>query len=119
MVEVGRAAALTADPIYRYAKRWAGREARANGTVHAASRSCGCCRPQCRLSTHYGRFLAARAGARTAACLPANPRNQARSLPAGDFRLVSDWIELKRQTIVDHWDGKLSVSELVTRLRKI
>jgi len=39
-------------------------------------------------------------------------------LPAADFRLVSEWIRLNHDTIIDFWDGKLSVTELPAHLRK-
>ena len=39
-------------------------------------------------------------------------------LPAADLRLVSEWIRLNHDTIIDFWDGKLSVTELPAHLRK-
>ena len=41
------------------------------------------------------------------------------SLSTEDFNLVSDWIRLNRDTIIDYWDGKLSLTELLTRLQKL
>ena len=40
-------------------------------------------------------------------------------LPVADLRLVSEWIRLNHDTIIDFWDGKLSVTELPARLRKL
>jgi hypothetical protein len=41
------------------------------------------------------------------------------SLPASDVALVSRWIELNRNVIIDYWDGKLSLTELLARLRRL
>ncbi len=41
------------------------------------------------------------------------------SLPAADFALVGRWIELNRQTIIDHWDGAISALDLRLHLRRL
>jgi hypothetical protein len=41
------------------------------------------------------------------------------SLPRDDFLAVTLWIKLNYQTIIDHWDGKLSLTELLERLQKL
>jgi hypothetical protein len=41
------------------------------------------------------------------------------SLPTEDFNLVRDWIGLNRDTIIGYWDGTLSLTELLARLRKL
>ena len=41
------------------------------------------------------------------------------SLPAADFALVRQWIELNRQTIIDLWDGKISPRQAQAQLRKL
>jgi hypothetical protein len=38
-------------------------------------------------------------------------------LPASDVAVVSDWIDLNRNAIVDYWDSKLSLTELLARLQ--
>src|SRR3954468_6280309 len=38
------------------------------------------------------------------------------SLPAADVTLVSRWIQLNRQVIVDFWNGVIDVDEVMTRL---
>ncbi|HEY1298959.1 MAG TPA: hypothetical protein VGF07_00585 [Stellaceae bacterium] len=40
-------------------------------------------------------------------------------LPAADFALVSRWIELNRQAIIDHWDGAISALDLRQHLRRL
>jgi len=42
-----------------------------------------------------------------------------RRLTSEDLQRVSQWIELNRDTIIDYWDGKLSLTELLARLRKV
>jgi hypothetical protein len=42
-----------------------------------------------------------------------------RRLTSDDFALVSQWIELNRDAVIDYWDGKLSLTELLNRLRKV
>jgi hypothetical protein len=41
------------------------------------------------------------------------------SLPAADVALVSRWIELNRQTIVDFWNDTIGIHEVVAQLQKI
>jgi hypothetical protein len=38
------------------------------------------------------------------------------SLPARDAALVSRWIELNRDAIVDYWDGAIEIDEVLARL---
>jgi len=41
------------------------------------------------------------------------------NLPASDVALVGRWIELNRDVIIDYWDGKFSLTELLARLRRL
>ena len=41
------------------------------------------------------------------------------SLPPADVTLVSRWIELNREVIVDFWNGVIDVDEVMTRLRRL
>ncbi|HEY1257917.1 MAG TPA: hypothetical protein VGF34_01615 [Stellaceae bacterium] len=41
------------------------------------------------------------------------------SLSAADFASVTRWIELNRQTIIDHWDGAISALDLRLHLRRL
>jgi hypothetical protein len=41
------------------------------------------------------------------------------SQPGADLALVGRWIELNRATIIDFWDGKLGLTELLARLRRL
>jgi hypothetical protein len=41
------------------------------------------------------------------------------SLPSDDFLAVTLWIKLNHQTIIDYWDGKLSLTELLGLLQKL
>ena len=41
------------------------------------------------------------------------------SLPAADVALVSRWIELNRQTIVDFWNDTIGIHEVAAQLRKL
>jgi len=41
------------------------------------------------------------------------------SLPAADVALVSRWIELNRQTIVDFWNDAIGIHEVVAQLQKL
>jgi hypothetical protein len=41
------------------------------------------------------------------------------SLPAADFALVRQWIELNRQTILEFWDGKLTPRQVQAQLQKL
>lgn len=36
-----------------------------------------------------------------------------------DFALVSRWVDLNRQTIIDFWDDTIGAFDLVTRLIKL
>jgi hypothetical protein len=40
-------------------------------------------------------------------------------LSASDAALVSRGIELNRDVIIDHWDGKLAIDEVIPRLRQL
>jgi hypothetical protein len=40
-------------------------------------------------------------------------------LGEADTALVSRWIQLNRYVIIDYWDGKLSLSELLSRLQRL
>jgi hypothetical protein len=40
-------------------------------------------------------------------------------LDEADVALVGRWIELNRDVLVDYWDGKLSLTELLARLRRL
>ena len=40
-------------------------------------------------------------------------------LPAADLQLVKDWIELNRTPIIDFWDGKIDIYEVLPRLQKL
>jgi hypothetical protein len=39
------------------------------------------------------------------------------SLPAADVALVRQWIDLNRDAIVEFWDGAITVTEVLARLR--
>jgi hypothetical protein len=41
------------------------------------------------------------------------------SLAPADAALVSRWIELNRDVIIEHWDGRLRIDELLPRLRRL
>jgi hypothetical protein len=41
------------------------------------------------------------------------------SLPAADVALVSRWIELNRDVIIDLWDGAITPRQVYQRLRKL
>jgi hypothetical protein len=41
------------------------------------------------------------------------------SLPTADFALVHQWIELNRQTIIDHWDGVIPATEVGRHLKRL
>jgi hypothetical protein len=47
------------------------------------------------------------------------PRDVAGELPAADFRLICQWIELNRDAIVDHWNGAIDAYEVMERLKKL
>lgn len=40
-------------------------------------------------------------------------------LPPADLRAVTDWIELNRAALVDHWEGRISSIEFGRRLRRL
>ena len=40
-------------------------------------------------------------------------------LSAGDFRMVGDWIALNRDVIVEYWDDKIDIYEVLPRLQKL
>jgi hypothetical protein len=40
-------------------------------------------------------------------------------LSASDAAQVRRWIELNRDVIIDHWDGKLAIDEVIPRLRQL
>ena len=40
-------------------------------------------------------------------------------LGQADVAVVGRWIELNRDVIIDYWDGKLSLTELLARLRRL
>jgi hypothetical protein len=65
---------------------------------------------------HGGR--GAWSGAASVAVRP-TPRLVIGRLDAADLRLVSEWIELNRAVIIDYWDGALSLTELLARLRRL
>jgi hypothetical protein len=68
---------------------------------------------------HSGR--GAWSGAATVAARPQPREIVTGSLPVGDFALVSRWIELNRQLIIDVWDGTAdAVAEVIyPRLRRL
>jgi hypothetical protein len=39
--------------------------------------------------------------------------------PTADFRLVRQWIELNRNTIVSYWNDEIDAYEIVERLKKL
>jgi hypothetical protein len=41
------------------------------------------------------------------------------SLSADDFKLVSQWIALNREVIIEYWDGELGLTQLARRLLKL
>jgi hypothetical protein len=41
------------------------------------------------------------------------------SLPAADVALVSRWIELNRDVILDFWDGRIDIGAVLPRLRRL
>jgi hypothetical protein len=41
------------------------------------------------------------------------------SLAGADVALVSRWIELNRDVIIDYWDGKANLTELLARLQRL
>jgi len=41
------------------------------------------------------------------------------SLPAADVALVSRWIELNRDLIIDYWNGMIDFDEVKPRLRQV
>src|SRR4051812_49729879 len=41
------------------------------------------------------------------------------SLPAADVALVSRWIALNRDVIVEFWDGAIDADEVMVRLRRL
>jgi hypothetical protein len=41
------------------------------------------------------------------------------SLPPADLAVVSRWIELNRAVIIDYWDGRLTTTEALPRLRRL
>ena len=41
------------------------------------------------------------------------------SLPGADVALVSDWITLNRDVIIDFWDGVIAFDEVTPRLQKL
>ena len=41
------------------------------------------------------------------------------SLPAADVALVSDWIALNRDVIIDLWNGVITAREVYPRLQKL
>ncbi|MBV8119739.1 MAG: hypothetical protein JO081_07360 [Alphaproteobacteria bacterium] len=47
------------------------------------------------------------------------PRLVIGHLDPTDLRLVSQWIELNRAVIIDYWDGALSLTELLARLKRL
>lgn len=40
-------------------------------------------------------------------------------LSTADLGLVNRWIELNRDAIIDYWDGKLSLTDFLSRLEKL
>jgi hypothetical protein len=40
-------------------------------------------------------------------------------MPAKDFKLLVQWLELNRQTIIDHWNGEIDSIEAGNRLVRI
>jgi hypothetical protein len=47
------------------------------------------------------------------------PRLLTGSLPAADFRAVSEWIVLNQPALIDYWNGIISTVEFVTRMRRL
>ena len=47
------------------------------------------------------------------------PRLVAGDLSAADLALVSQWITLNAEMIIDHWDGRISTVEVAKRLRRL
>jgi hypothetical protein len=41
------------------------------------------------------------------------------SLSAADVALVSRWIDLNRDVIIDYWDGVIDFDEVKPRLRQV
>jgi hypothetical protein len=41
------------------------------------------------------------------------------SLSPADLAVVSRWIELNRDVIIDYWDGRLTTTEALPRLRRL
>jgi hypothetical protein len=41
------------------------------------------------------------------------------SLPAADVALVSDWIVLNRNAIIEFWDGVIDFDEIAARLKRL
>ena len=41
------------------------------------------------------------------------------SLPAADIALVSRWIDLNREVIIDYWDGVIDCDEVKPRLQQV
>jgi hypothetical protein len=41
------------------------------------------------------------------------------SLPAADVALVSRWIEMNRDVIIDYWDSKIDIYEVLARLKRL
>jgi len=40
-------------------------------------------------------------------------------LPAADVALVSRWIELNRDVIIDYWNGMINFDEVKPRLQQV
>lgn len=57
-------------------------------------------------------------GAASVAVRP-SPHLVVGTLSAVDLRLVSEWIELNRAAIIDHWDGAIGIAELLSRLQRL
>ena len=41
------------------------------------------------------------------------------SLPASDLALVSQWINLNRDVIIEFWDGVIDFDQVAPRLRRL
>lgn len=67
--------------------------------------------------THGGR--GAWPGAISIALRPVPRVTPPGQLSAADFRLVSDWIALNQDVIIDYWEDRVDIYEVLPRLQKL
>jgi hypothetical protein len=74
--------------------------------------------PQIRVSLLHGEGGSWRDDAVTVAIHPRLQTIPSGKLPPADLRLLSRWVQRNYLTIVDFWNGHLSLAPLLARLRK-